>query len=125
MRDLLHSDIRFGGENLSDYWRGRGPLWRVYWIYGVLASTIGALVVLALARSGQVGTWGALGLILIGFVYTAWVLVSVWRCAFNMGPAPLGIDREALGWLARVLTIGWAVTVLGLSIPVIQIAASP
>jgi hypothetical protein len=105
-----------------DYWYGRGPLWQVYWVYGVLLSSIGAAGVLYLVTGGYVGPAGAIALIAIGFAYTAWVLVSVWHCAFNMGPSPFGIERDALGWLARVLTIGWALTVLGLSLPVIQIA---
>jgi hypothetical protein len=105
-----------------DFWHGRGPLWQVYWVYGVLLSSIGAAVVLYLVTGGYVWPAGALGMIAVGFAYTAWVLVSVWHCAFNMTPKPFGIEREALGWLARVLTVGWAVTVLGLAIPVVQIA---
>ena len=105
-----------------DYWNGRGPLWQIYWVYGVMLSSIGAVVVLYLVSGGYLGPAGALLSIALGFVYTAWVLVGVWRCAFNMGPDPFGIERDALGWLARVLTIGWAVTVLGLALPVVQIA---
>jgi hypothetical protein len=116
------SDGKIRFHSPLDYWYGRGPLWQVYWVYGVLLSSAGALGVLYLVTREYVGPMGAIGLIAVGFAYTAWVLVSVWRCAFNMRPKPVGLEREALGWLARVLTVGWAVTVLGLSLPVIQIA---
>jgi hypothetical protein len=30
------------------YWRGKGPLWKIYWLYGVLLS-VGLTVVIAAA----------------------------------------------------------------------------
>jgi hypothetical protein len=96
------------GEGPLTYWRGEGPLWRLYWIYGVLVSTAGGTILMTAAIYRLLPSWAILLLALLGLAYTAWILVSTWRCAFNIeSPRVLGIEREALGWLARVLTFGW------------------
>jgi hypothetical protein len=37
------------GEGPLHYWRGEGPLWRLYWIYGVLVSTAGGTILMTAA----------------------------------------------------------------------------
>lgn len=77
-------------------WHGAQPLWKVFWGYGVLASTVLALFyVLAMNEK-----WIALQqtLLIVLFVYSVWVLVAIWRCA----------ERSIWGGLARGLTIAWA-----------------
>jgi len=96
-------------------WRGTAPLWRVYWLYGVLGSTILTALIAVPALLGWY-TLPALTLALgIGFAYTAWILVSIWRCAFNIKDEPLGIPRDTLAMLARWLTVAWAINVVGFS----------
>lgn len=111
MRDSL--------QDVRRYWRGTGPLWPLFWTYGVVASTVGGTAILASVRYGAT-PWVTLGLVAAGLAYTAWVLVGVWRCAFNMSPQPFGFERETLGWMARLLTIGWAINAVGVSLLVLQ-----
>ncbi len=80
-------------------WLGEQPLWRIFWIYGVLASVAAETLFGVAAYQGRLVLQQAL---LACFVpYTAWLLVSVWRCAENVRDGRLGI-------LARQLTVVWA-----------------
>jgi hypothetical protein len=48
--------------------------------------------------------------LIVAFIpYTVWVLVSIWRCAFN-------VKNELYGHMVRTLTIAWAVNVTLLTI---------
>jgi hypothetical protein len=81
-----------------DAWRGQASLFVVFWGYGVLLSTaLIAAFVAALYRSDAVAQ--QILLPLFG-IYTAWVLVSVWRCAQGA--------RAPWGMMAQLLTIAWA-----------------
>lgn len=82
-------------------WKGKEPLWRVFWLYGVLISALVTAVFLWLVAT-DAGSFGLRQLLLIAFVpYTAWILVSIWRCALN-------VRNETYGHLARWLTVAWA-----------------
>lgn len=59
-------------------------------------------------------------LLAVALVYTGAILVSIWRNAFNIAGDPFGIDHEAWGWIARVLTIGWALNAAGGSLMLLQ-----
>ncbi len=90
---------------IGRYWRGEGPLWKVYWLWGVAGSWLLALAFWALrAALGDGHTFLILGA-LVMVPYTAWILVSVWRCAFN-------VKNENYGHIARLLTIVWALNVI-------------
>lgn len=106
---------------IAGYWHGEGPLWRLYWVYGVLVSTLGGIVLLYLTLAGA-GVWVLLPVMAVGFVYTAWLLVGIWRCAFNVRGTPLGIERETWGWIARLLTFGWVLNAGGGSLLLLQMA---
>ncbi|MCC6890143.1 MAG: hypothetical protein IT536_16560 [Hyphomicrobiales bacterium] len=88
-------------------WRGEEPLGKVFWGYGVLASTAIAALYVVAHYTDQI----AMQQILLPCfaAYTVWILVSVWRCAAHA--------REAFwGLMARLLTVVWAantVMVLG------------
>lgn len=82
------------------YWKGRGPLWRIFWLYGVLFSLVLSGVYAAALRAGD--AWAQQVLLPILFVYTLWIVVSVWRCAPNT-------RRELHTHLARGLTVAWAI----------------
>jgi hypothetical protein len=79
-------------------WYGLEPLGKVFWGYGVLASTIMA-VLYALALVQQRVIVQQLLLIFFG-AYTVWIITAVWRCAQSAPPI----------WqaLARSLTVAWA-----------------
>jgi hypothetical protein len=80
-------------------WRGEQPLWKVFWLYGVATSSaMIAIYVIAFF----IDRVALRQILLLCFApYTAWILVSVWRCADN--------THEWL-WtlLARFLTVAWA-----------------
>ena len=80
-------------------WRGEQPLWKVFWVYGV--ATISVLIVLYVL--GFYLDRVALRQVLLPCFagYTAWILVSVWRCADNT-------HEKFWGMLARMLTVAWA-----------------
>lgn len=83
------------------YLRGEGPLWKLFWLWGVVGSWIlFALFLLA------VQTWGITwGLVVVSGVvmmpYSVWILASVWQCAQN-------VNNDLWGNLARFLTLVWA-----------------
>jgi len=82
-----------------DAWRGEQPLWKVFWIYGVATSVV---LITFYVIAFYVDRIALRQVLLLCFApYTAWILVSVWRCANN--------TRERF-WslLARLLTVAWA-----------------
>jgi hypothetical protein len=80
-------------------WHGEEPLWKVFWVYGVATSvTVVVLYVVAFYD----GRMTLRQVFLPCFAaYTAWILVSVWRCASNT-------NEKLWGTLARFLTVAWA-----------------
>ena len=80
-------------------WHGEEPLWKVFWVYGVATSVaIVALYVIAFYD----GRMALRQVLLPCFAaYTAWILVSVWRCASNT-------NEKLWSTLARFLTVAWA-----------------
>lgn len=92
-------------RTLHAYWRGEGPLWQVFWIWGVVGSWI--LAALFLAAVLTIGISWALFLVtaIVMCAYTVWILVSVWRCAENA-------SEEHWGAIARALTVAWTLNVV-------------
>jgi hypothetical protein len=102
------------------YWQGKGPLWKVYWLYGVLVS-VGLAVVIATAAFGKLVAFPGLVVMILGLaIYTVWILVSVWRCAENVEGRPLGYEPALWTALSRSLTVAWAINVLALSLLLID-----
>ena len=62
----------------------RSPLWKVFWLYGVIPSNLLWLVVACL-----------LG-------YTAWIVAAVWKAAPNAKDPRYGV-------MAQALTVAWAI----------------
>ena len=81
-----------------DAWRGKASLLVVFWGYGVLLSSALIAAFVAALYSGD--TLAQEGLILLFVAYTAWVLISVWRCAETA--------RAPWGMIAQLLTVAWA-----------------
>jgi hypothetical protein len=89
----------------SYYWNGHGPLWKVYWLYGVLGSNVLVVILLLLMSKGAIATfWFQIVLLLLA-AYTIWIVVAVWRCAFN-------VEKALYGHMARALTVAWALNAL-------------
>lgn len=89
---------------IAYYARGEGPLWRLFWLWGVLGSWI-LFGVFALVVT-QIGLSWPLFLITAAIMvpYTTWILASVWQCAHNVG-------NDAWSNLARFLTGIWALNI--------------
>ena len=80
-------------------WHGEEPLWKAFWAYGVATSTVIATLYAVTVYDGRMALRQAL--LLCFAAYTAWILVSLWRCANN--------TKEKLwGTLARFSTVAWA-----------------
>jgi hypothetical protein len=106
------------------YWRGDGPLWRVYWLYGVAASgAVIGLIVVSVAMN-----WLSLGMLAVAVlataVYAQWLIVSIWRCASNVRSDALGLPRQVWGLLARCLTLAWAAGVIGVATLLFHVVAA-
>ena len=80
-------------------WRGQQPLWKVFWLYGVATSVVLIAVYVFAFLFEHVALRQIL--VLCFAPYTAWTLVSVWRCANNA-------REQFWGMLARFLTVAWA-----------------
>lgn len=90
---------------VRQYWHGDGPLWSVFWFWGVVGSwLLAGLFALAAAYFG-VTWWLFIVTAVVMTGYTVWILVSVWRCADNT-------REERWSLIARVLTVAWALNVL-------------
>ena len=86
---------------LVDHFHGQGPLWKVFWLYGVIPSNL--LWGLALLMLGAGATAFATSLMLmVILLYTAWIVTAVWRCADN-------VEDPRYGVMARWLTVAWAI----------------
>jgi hypothetical protein len=89
----------------SYYGRGKGPLRKAYWLYGVLGSNVLALTLFLLIERSALGSvWFQIVLLLLA-AYTGWIVVSVWRCAFN-------VEKLMYGHMAKALTVAWAINAL-------------
>lgn len=86
---------------LKRSWCGDEKLWKVFWIYGVLAGAILQSIVLVLGTAGVVGGLGMIvGVPVIAIVgaYAIWICVSMWQCAWNA-------KAKIWGYIVRVLTV--------------------
>lgn len=87
-----------------DYLRGRGALWKVFWLYGVIPSNLLLAIILVMLRNAA-STAALDTLLAVLAIYTVWIVTAVWQCADNVSNAGYGI-------LARWLTVAWAINTL-------------
>lgn len=86
------------------YLGGQGPLWRVFWLWGVVVSWVLFAAFLAAVRAFGI-TWGLFlvsGIVMLP--YTVVTLAAVWQCAYNC-------RNTFWGLAARGLTLVWALSV--------------
>ena len=76
-------------------WNGKEKLWKVFWLYNFL---LGTLLLSAMDYLVGLGTVIEVITYLIVLVWAVWVLVSLWRCAFNA-------KWRIWGYLARALVV--------------------
>lgn len=80
-------------------WRGEEPLRKVFWANGVATSVVIVVLYVTALYDGRIAQRQVL--LPCFAAYTAWILVSVWRCAGNT-------EEKLWGTLARFLTVAWA-----------------
>jgi len=86
---------------LLSYWNGKQKLWKAFWLIGfvlqfVLIIFFGIFNLIGIALGL---TWSIKFIIfLINIIYTIWVLVSIWNCAYN-------VKNKIWGDLSRVIVV--------------------
>jgi len=83
------------------YWYGKQKLWKAFWLMGVIFQIFLFYSLLFLAYLGlSMGlTWSIkITIFLITNIYTIWILVSIWRCAYN-------VKNRIWGNLSRVIVV--------------------
>ena len=89
------------GDLLLSYWNGKQKLWKAFWLIGfvlqfVLIIFFGIFNLIGIALGL---TWSIKFIIfLINIIYTIWVLVSIWNCAYN-------VKNNIWGDLSRVIVV--------------------
>jgi hypothetical protein len=102
-------------SQVGRYWYGDGPLWRVFWIYGVAASIVMSALIVASVMLKWFTPPLLAGVLMAAAIYAQWILVSIWRCAPNVKTDALGVRRDAWGVLARWLTVSWLIGAISLA----------
>lgn len=108
----MQQEIKLG-EQLKQAWYGKESLWKVFWIYGVLVKVFLYVLILGLQYShmgiptykiAYIITWP------IGILYSIWLCISVWKCAYNL-------DERLRVWghIARIVAVYWGITQLSSS----------
>ena len=86
---------------LLSYWNGEQKLWKAFWIMGFAFQILFFYFLLFLSYIGFLFglTWSIKVIIfLISNIYTIWILVSIWNCAYN-------VKNKIWGDLSRVIVV--------------------
>ena len=86
---------------LLSYWNGERKLWKAFWIMGFVFQILFFYFLLFLSYIGFLFglTWSIKVIIfLISNIYTIWILVSIWNCAYN-------VKNKIWGDLSRVIVV--------------------
>ena len=86
---------------LLSYWKGEKKLWKAFWVMGFVFRILIFYFLLFLLYVGQfIGlTWSIkITVFLIANIYTIWILVSIWNCAYN-------VKKKIWGDLSRVIVV--------------------
>ena len=86
---------------LLSYWNGERKLWKAFWIMGFVFQILFFYFLLFLSYIGFLFglTWSIKVIIfLISNIYTIWISVSIWNCAYN-------VKNKIWGDLSRVIVV--------------------
>ena len=86
---------------LLSYWNGERKLWKAFWIMGFAFQILFFYFLLFLSYIGFLFglTWSIkVTVFLISNIYTIWILVSIWNCAYN-------VKNKIWGDLSRVIVV--------------------
>ena len=72
---------------LLSYWYGEQKLWKAFWLLGFVFQILFFYFLLFLLYVGMLLklTWSIkITIFLLSNIYTVWILVSIWNCAYNV-----------------------------------------
>ena len=72
---------------LLSYWNGEQKLWKAFWLLGFIFQILFFYFLLFLLYVGMLLklTWSIkITVFLLSNIYTVWILVSIWNCAYNV-----------------------------------------
>jgi hypothetical protein len=72
---------------LLSYWNGEQKLWKAFWLLGFIFQILFFYFLLFLLYVGMLLklTWSIkITIFLLSNIYTVWILVSIWNCAYNV-----------------------------------------
>ena len=86
---------------LLSYWDGEQKLWKAFWLLGFIFQILFFYFLLFLLYVGMLLklTWSIkITIFLLSNIYTVWILVSIWNCAYN-------VRNKTWGHLSRSIVI--------------------
>ena len=86
---------------LLSYWDGEQKLWKAFWLLGFIFQILFFYFLLFLLYVGMLLklTWSIkITVFLLSNIYTVWILVSIWNCAYN-------IKNKIWGNISRVIVV--------------------
>ena len=86
---------------LQSYWNGKQKLWKAFWLMGFVVQIIFSFFLLFVLYIGfSLGlTWSIkIFIFLISMIYTIWIYVSIWNCAYN-------VKNKLCGHVSRTIVI--------------------
>lgn len=82
---------------VGEWFRGEAPLWKPYWLGGIVAGLFSQVM---LALAAPFGGAAVIVALLAAIASQVWLQVAIWRCAFNA-------KWSGWGYLARVGVLTW------------------
>ena len=86
---------------LLSYWDGERKLWKAFWLLGFVFQILFFYFLLFLLYVGMLLklTWSIkITVFLLSNIYTVWILVSIWNCAYN-------VKNKIWGNISRVIVV--------------------
>ena len=86
---------------LLSYWDGEQKLWKAFWLLGFIFQILFFYFLLFLLYVGMLLklTWSIkITIFLLSNIYTVWILVSIWNCAYN-------VKNKILGDISRLIVV--------------------
>ena len=86
---------------LLSYWNGEQKLWKAFWILGFVFQILFFYFLLFLLYIGMLLklTWSIkITIFLLSNIYTVWILVSIWNCAYN-------VKNKIWGDISRIIVV--------------------
>ena len=86
---------------LLSYWNGNEKLWKAFWLMGFVFQIILFYSLIFILYIGLFFglTWSIkITIFIVSNLYTIWILVSIWNCAYN-------VKNKIWGDISRVIVV--------------------